>query len=214
MRSQIEDLLGSQKHPVIVDVGAYTGQGAKAYAKQYPNGTIYAIEACPINYKILQKRVSSLKNVVPCNCAISDVSGVIPFYYASRKKIEGTSQCNSLYEKFVSKKSWVDNSKMVEVQALTMDDFYKAHKIDRVTLLDINAEGAEYQIFPGDLDFLKRTDMIYVMFHCKKGLFSKPEFEQKRSDIYARLKNAGLSMVCGVMATKSDKHIPQLWTKP
>jgi len=200
------------KHPVIVVIGAYTGNDVIEFAKKYPTGTIHAIEACPVNFKILKDRVVSLKNVVCDNIAISNENGIVDFYYANQKKNNGTSQGNSLYKKFVSQKKWVKEAKVIKIKSLTLDAFYKLHKINYVDFLKINAEGAEYKIFENP-EFVKNTNMIYVILHAKQGIFNELLFVKKRKEIYGKLCNMGLGMIKGTVSSSKNKHHPQLWAR-
>lgn len=119
---------------VCVDVGAGIGTETIFISREIGNsGKIYAIEASPFTYSILKANVleNGLPNVTSANLAISDQNGKIKISDIGDDHIS-----NSIRQAGPSDKG-------IDIEALTMDDFIRNNKIERIDYLKVNIEGAE-----------------------------------------------------------------------
>src|ERR1700722_14645339 len=62
---------------VIVDAGAYTGLSASYFAMRYPEARVIALEPDAQNFALLNRNVSSFKNVQTINGALWSQSGML-----------------------------------------------------------------------------------------------------------------------------------------
>jgi len=209
MKSQLDE------KSLVVDIGAYTGKISNSMLSSI-NGNpekFHLIEPCPSNYGILTDRCKGCNNH---NLAISDEDGSIDFFVANHKKIEGSSQSNSLFKKFIHNRDWATSEETIKVKTLTLDSFIKENSIDCIDFLKINCEGGEFKIFNSSLDFLSNTKYIYLHLHGKNPLFLTPDMTSKKKEINAHLLSNGYSLVMGDKTAdipKIKKHIHQLWEK-
>ena len=199
----------------FIDVGSFNGEFAASFAKNYPSSTMYAIEACPTNFKSVQDISSNVKNIIPCWNAISDSDGEVIFNIAVNNKYKGklSSQSNSLYSSFVDGKKWASKFEKVSVPSFTLDSFCSCNSIQHIDFLKINCEGCEYKIFESKtLDFLNMTDIIYLEMHTKCSRFLTEEFNEKRREIEDIL-NKSFKKIYQSNSNMHKKHIEQVWRK-
>lgn len=113
-----------------IDLGAGIGTECISMSKMVgPNGRVYAIEASPLVYKILNSNIleNKLENVSSFNVAIADRNG----------KIRISDEPNE----HISNSVWTNQG--VEVDALTIDDFIDRLGAGTIDFLKVNIEGAE-----------------------------------------------------------------------
>ena len=84
-----------------------------------------------------------------------------------------------------------DDVTTVEVRATTLENFLAAHDVERVDLLKIDIEGAEFELFDTAPDtVLERLAQITIEFHDFKNAALTPDVER----IKARMR--GLGFLC------------------
>ena len=130
---------------IIVDIGANIGLFT-FYAKiKFPNSKIFSVEANPDNFKILEKNINEnkLRDCVRVfNNVCSSFIGKQPFYLSTNP---GWS---SSYNK-----RGAENGQMIYLEPLSLSKLFQLNNINRVDVLKIDIEGAEYDILLND-DFL------------------------------------------------------------
>jgi FkbM family methyltransferase len=121
---------------VVIDIGGNVGCVSIYLAKKYPNIKIYSYEAHPVNYECLLEniRLNDVNNVIPFNYAVLNQSG-------SKVNITldlGNTGSSSLY---------VNNEvNSFDVETISFDDIIETNNIEKIKLLKIDCEGAEYEI--------------------------------------------------------------------
>ncbi len=118
---------------LCVDIGA--GVGAETQLMSVlvgEKGKVFSIEASPKTYKALELCIeyNSLKNVTPCNCAISNANGTV----AVTDNID-----NYIANAIV--KDTVPGASVVT--SVTIDNYLNNNGIEVVDYMKINIEGAE-----------------------------------------------------------------------
>ena len=130
---------------IIVDIGANIGLFT-FYAKiKFPNSKIFSVEANPDNFKILEKNINEnkLRDCVRVfNNVCSSSIGKQPFYLSTNP---GWS---SSYNK-----RGAENGEMIYLEPLSLSKLFQLNNINRVDVLKLDIEGAEYDILLND-DFL------------------------------------------------------------
>jgi FkbM family methyltransferase len=114
----------------VIDLGAGIGtetiflSGALGKA-----GKLFAIEASPSTYGILQANIrdNGLENVLSYNIAMADRHGLLKINADSENHIANT----------------ILDDRGSEVEAFTMDEFFSGQGIETVHFLKVNIEGAE-----------------------------------------------------------------------
>ena len=119
---------------VIVDLGAHIGLATLRLLATHPNARVVAVEADPAMVERLRENVAGLP-VTVVHAAICGESGARSFYRSD------TSSLASSLEPAVPSQS------SIRVPTLSLDDLLDSHEIERVDLLKLDVEGAEWELF-------------------------------------------------------------------
>lgn len=132
----------------IVDAGAYIGDTAAFFLSKYPKATLVALEPNPISFAVAQR------NLAP---------------YGNRARLLAkalSDRPTALRLSGVETGARVSDAGDVEVEATTMADLLELSPSGRVSILKLDIEGAERELFlraPGR--WLSRVDHIIVETH-------------------------------------------------
>ncbi|MEM3373006.1 MAG: FkbM family methyltransferase [Candidatus Anstonellales archaeon] len=154
---------------VIVDIGANIGCYALFAAFSADNVKVFCFEPNEENYNLLME-----------NIAMNGLKGkIIPYKYAvagQNKKVEllvSKSQFNtkhyesiSMYEGII--KNIPDTHEILkeEVDAISLEKVFKLCQIDKIDLLKLDCEGAEYEIIlSSSSDTLRKISKIVLEYH-------------------------------------------------
>lgn len=142
--------------PYAVDVGANIGQWSTSLLVLRPNARLLTIEADPSTFQSLRSNLGRNKNVELINCAISDTTGMAPFY----------RQPLSLMSTLEPSKG--DNTDdFISVRTSTLDEIMLGKPDPDVVKIDI--EGAELAAINGAPQTLKRTNILVVELSLARG---------------------------------------------
>lgn len=140
---------------VIFDIGAYRGYMALNYKKLFPNSKIYCFEPFPGSYSILNDLVGGKNGYEIFNFGLSDNSGQADFYsniYSPTNSLLKTeSLANSIWGD-----NLLDSKEVITVKLKTLDEVVLENKIDRIDILKIDVQGAEYKVIIGGEKTLKK----------------------------------------------------------
>jgi FkbM family methyltransferase len=133
---------------VVLDIGANVGCISIYLAKKYPNIKIYAFEAHPINYQSLLDniKINEVNNIITFNKAVHSKTGEI-------LKIT-LNELNTGSSSFFME----SQTEKYDVETISIDDIITEYKIDKLKLLKIDCEGAEFDIIEGS-DKLKLIEI-------------------------------------------------------
>lgn len=125
---------------VIIDLGANVGFFTLYAAFRYPTCEVLSFEPFPRNFEVLERNIrrNSLPNCKPIQCAVSDRSGEIVF------GVE-TNVLNPT-EPHIVRNTEADGKHYFRVPCLSLDDVIEKYSIDKIALLKIDIEGAEYDV--------------------------------------------------------------------
>jgi FkbM family methyltransferase len=198
---------------IFINIGAYNGGDCIRMTENFPSVIAHAIEPCPTNFAVIQNKTKGLSRIKCHNVAITNQNGLIDFFISKHATSQGTSQANSLYNKFLEEKKWASKIKKVSVRGITMDCFCKENNIQNIGILKINCEGGEYKIFDtNDLEFINHCNLIDIQLHGKSSQFCSEEFVNKKKQIIKILKKSFI-LVDGSDDVNSCKHLKQIWSK-
>jgi len=140
---------------IVIDIGAHKGIVSCYLAKEYPNVTVLAYEPVKENYEAMLENIkrNNLKNIIPHNLAVTKDGRNVKIYTDP----ENNSGGSSLY----------GGGDYQEVESVTLADIFQKHKIERLPLLKIDCEGAEFEILNTPL--LSQIDRLRGEFHKGNG---------------------------------------------
>lgn len=156
-----------QPDDICIDIGAGIGTECLAVSKMIgPLGRIYAVEASPFTFKMLSANVleNQLANVSCYNLAISDQNGKV--------------RISDISENHIVNNIWSNEG--TEVDALTMDEFYRTLGVDKIDFLRVNIEGAEKYLVSR---FTSIANFRHIAISCHDFLTKRtgdPQFTSKK----------------------------------
>lgn len=151
---------------VVVDIGANIGYYTLIAAKLVgESGIVYAFEPEPNNYELLCKNieVNGYTNVVPVRKAVSNKQGKAKLWV--RKSGSSDPSDPSL-----SKDNLLEGASFVEVETISLDEFFANTKNSKVDVMQIDAQGAEGLIVNGTEKILQSNSLKILMEFMPKGL--------------------------------------------
>jgi len=137
---------------VIVDIGAHIGYFTRLFSACVgKSGKVYAFEADPENFALLEKNTSRLRNVERVQLAVADTRGVLQFYHYDDKSGAHSTLPNVPlnYAK-----------RELTVQATDLDSWLKQKGISRVAVIKMDIEGGESAALRGMQDTLKKAKVL------------------------------------------------------
>jgi len=149
---------------VVIEIGGHIGTSTLSYSHRVgPRGIVYAIEALPENFELLKKNIArnGITNVKAFHLAIVGDPSIDSITLNTNPYNSGG---HSIFKMSVEEES------TTVCPAMTLDAFTKAQGIDHVDILQMDIEGAEF-------DILLNTD--------KALLASIPQMMFEYHDAYA-----------------------------
>jgi FkbM family methyltransferase len=157
------EILSNHTVNTIFDVGANTGQTTRKYRDFFPDALIYAFEPCPYIFNEFISTVYNDTRVIPCNSAISDISGNS---YLFLNKNSGTNSMKEIninidIDLYVNPE-FVENIGKVQVPVTTLDNFVIVNNIEYIDILKMDIQGNELQALKGSLNLLRENKISII----------------------------------------------------
>lgn len=141
-----------QADSVVVDVGANIGDFAIQAARMCPEGRVLAVEP-----------VRSAGEMIARQASLNGVANVA-WIYAALSSSEGESDAARADSKYAPGAAALEQVRMTTLGRLMAD-----HGLDRIDLLKVDCEGAEWDILPAAEEVLPRVRQICMEFHSERG---------------------------------------------
>lgn len=178
-----DDVIKNAKH-AIVDVGAHAGFFSMYCRSLNTKVKIYAIEPEPANLKLLKQHLTENKisgvEVIPGALAAQTEKRQLVLSTDSHNHHLVGSSSGSLFSDY-SDTTDDDVNKTISVQAFSFADFCKKNKITRISLLKMDIEGGEYEVFDG-MSAEDFTMVNYVILEYHRGSEYKNIEEKLRAN--------------------------------
>ena len=170
----------------LVVIGAHFGVWLKDVINEYKDQNIILVEPVPYNYNKLKENFKNFKNIHICTNAIFSENKLRKFYYVKENSILklgkhwasgiGSFSKNHILE-HKSKRFKVEQEDIeeIEVKFITFDDLVSNYSIESIDKLQIDVEGAEYEIL-NSIDY-KKININSLQFESKHfdGTFKEGE---------------------------------------
>ena len=149
---------------ILLDVGANIGYFTLLMAKlSGPSGKVFSFEPEDKNFKILEKnvKINNYHNVVLEKKGVSDRNGINKFFLSSKNT--GMHSLQKIR----------DDVKEVKIDVIRLDDYFSALDLaEKISLIKIDVEGAEFQVLNGMKTILKNKNLKllieFIPEHLKK----------------------------------------------
>lgn len=175
--------------PVIIDIGAHTGESVDFFSKIFPHAEIYSVEPDPKSYQKLVKNVSS--NVRTYNVAVGSSNKTLSFYQYDKPHLNSLYPINKDSLDSLGYAESCEENK-IDVSCITLDTLVKKLDLNNVEidLLKIDVQGAELDIFSSGQKALTNINNITLElnlfdFYEKKNNFLSLESLLNGFELYA-----------------------------
>ena len=137
----------------VIDIGANIGDFSVQAARLCPRGTVYAVEPVEEHCRIIREQIAlnGVTNVKVLACALGAKEGELELH------VDGSK----------SSSNWGEG-KATRVPMTTLEAVMKQHNIERIDVLKMDCEGAEWDIFPASEHLLPRVSQICMEYHNGK----------------------------------------------
>jgi len=174
----------------LVVIGAHFGVWLESEITKYQNQNILLVEPVPYNYNILKDNFKDSKNIHICTNAIFSENKLDKFYYVNENSISklgkhwasGIGSFNKdhiLEHKTKRFKIEPEDIDEIEIKFITFDDLIENYSIQSIGRLQIDVEGAEFEIL-NSIDY-KKIKINSLQFESKHfdGTFKEGEKLEK-----------------------------------
>ena len=174
----------------LVVIGAHFGVWLESEITKYQNQNILLVEPVPYNYNKLKDNFKNTKNIQICTNAIFSENKLDKFYYVNENSIPKLGKhwasgigsfnkdhiLNHKTKRFNIKPEDIDE---IEIKFITFDDLIENYSIQSIDKLQIDVEGAEFEIL-NTIDY-KKTKINSLQFESKHfdGTFKEGEKLEK-----------------------------------
>ena len=160
----------------LVVIGAHSGIWLTSLLEKYKEQNILLVEPVPYNIQLLRENTSKYKNINIETSAVSNKVGVQKFYYVKPESVKNlgkhwASGIGSFDKQHIlnhkNKRFKVENSDIeeIEIQYITFENLVSKYSIISIDMLQIDVEGAEFEILDS-IDF-KKTLIKKIIFEFK-----------------------------------------------
>ena len=192
----------------LVVIGAHFGVWLDEKIDEHKSDNILLVEPVPYNFKVLKDKFANNKNILICTSAIFSENKKKNFYFVKEKSISKlgkhwASGIGSFDKQHIlnhkSKRFRITENDIekIEIEFFTFDELIKNYEINSINNLQIDVEGAEFEIL-NSIDF-KKIKINSIQFESKHfdGTFEEgPKLKNIKEKL---LKN-------GFKLTKLDKE--------
>ena len=147
----------------LVVIGAHSGVWLTTILEEHKNENILLVEPVPYNIQLLRENTSLYSNIKIETSAVSGKVGVQKFYFVKPESVKilgkhwasGIGSFNKQHilnhqnKRFKVKDSDIEET---EIEYLTFQDLIKKYSISSINMLQIDVEGAEFEIL-SSIDF-------------------------------------------------------------
>ena len=142
----------------IVDLGANIGLASRYFAEHFPNCKILAVEPNPSTYQVLVSNVARLVASGRCRTLQAAV-------WSSEKPLVGEAEDDPEHFSAFAVHETAANFAENAIAGLPMEKIIAHSGFQTVDLLKVDIEGAEVELFKGNVDWLQRVRTIAIEFH-------------------------------------------------
>ena len=177
----------------LVVIGAHFGVWLNDELTRFEKENILLVEPVPYNYKKLKEKFIKSSNIHICTNAIFSENKISKFYYVNEKSIlklgkhwaSGIGSFNKNHildhrtKRFKIEDEDIDE---IEIEFITFDVLIKKFEIKSIDKLQIDVEGAEFEILKS-IDY-KKTEINSIQFESKHfdGTFKEGKKLQEIKD--------------------------------
>jgi FkbM family methyltransferase len=167
----IRRLLEGRPRPIVLDVGANTGQSAVLFRRLFPHSELHCFEPGSSAFAELQENARTLGDIRLNNVAVGAAPGTQQFL----ENVE--SDMSSFLP--LGEAGWGAVRGTVDVSVITLDDYCAQTGIEHVDLLKSDTQGYELEVLKGADRLLqeKRISLVYFEVIFSELYEGLPDFD-------------------------------------
>lgn len=152
----LKGLLAQTPSPLILDVGANTGQSVKYFRDLVPDCRIHCFEPSPTAYRELETGIARLPDVCANPVAVGSAAGTLTL-----RENDHTDMSSMLS---LGNQGWGKITRELEVPVVTIDGYCADAGIDRANVLKVDTQGYELEVLKGAAGLLSsgKIDLVYA----------------------------------------------------
>ena len=165
-----------QKFGLVV-IGAHSGVWLTSLFDEYRNQNILLVEPVPYNIALLKENTAKYKNINIETSAVSEKDQIKKFYYVKPDAVKKLGKhwasgigsfdkqhiLNHKYKRFMVSDSDIEQ---IDIQYLSFSNLIEKYSISSIDLLQIDVEGAEFEILNSiDFEKIKINKIIFEFKH-------------------------------------------------
>jgi FkbM family methyltransferase len=166
--------LGALHPRVVIDVGANVGEWTYAACRHLPETVVHAFEIAPSTAEVLRRTTAGNSRVVVNDFGLGDQNGSITIY-ASPESSTATSTLRDAIE-VSAVEHGIHTIEEINAKIVTGDSYMRDQGLQRIDLLKIDVEGAEFSVLHGFSDAFARGTIDLVQFEYGKINLSTRHF--------------------------------------
>jgi FkbM family methyltransferase len=155
------DFIANVPPKTIIDAGANIGLSSIYFANKFPNAKIIAIEPEIENFEILERNVSKYPNIIPLCAALWGTVGQIDLWDTGL----GTNAYMTIQSDSHSLIKTPKLDLLNHINTITIKNILEDYDLERVSLLKMDIEGAEKEVFDNSRDWIQKIDSIIIELH-------------------------------------------------
>jgi len=143
----------------MMDLGANIGLTSLYFAHRYPKVKLFAVEPNPDSYQMLTANLKELIDSGRCRTLQAAVWG------SPKTLVADPSQARDHFSAFATKEPSGTETDETCIVGLPIQKLIDDSGFSKIDLLKVDIEGAEVELFKGDLNWLHRVRTIAIEFH-------------------------------------------------
>ena len=163
-----QEVIEGLRESIFLDCGAFTGDSATMFEREYFPSSIYSFEPNPENLSYLSETIknNNLERVFPIHKGVGEENGVLNF------NLLGISSC-------------VSNLGNNEIEVVSIDEFVRKNKLS-IGLIKMDLEGYEFEALNGAKETIKQFKPVLLIsiYHHPEELFGTIELIQEVTPQY------------------------------
>lgn len=155
-----------RRSDIFFDIGANCGIFAYFFKRRFPEVMLYCFEPSKTLNPIIEYNLRNFPKWQIINCAISDKIGEIVFF-ENTNSMQSSSIFSELVTPFGPKERIIKKT----VPSLTIDEFCRTQRIDKLLGMKLDIQGAETQALRHAGQILKTTQNLILEFWLETDIF-------------------------------------------
>lgn len=190
--------------PVVVEAGAYDGTDTRRFAKEWPQGTVYAFEPLPRLAALVRENTHDLANVIFSEVALgtSRDTSVTLNTFDDLSEPHGSSSI-LVPDDHLRIAPQIHFGKEISVPAVTLDSWHDSVGSPAIDLLWLDLQGAELAVLEHGSRLLRHTSVIHIEVSRKPLYKNAPTFR----DVREFLKDFGFQLATVRIPVRSGNAI-------